>query len=270
MTQRPGKMPCSGRLKELRLFILSTRRMRVTWLQHTSTFSGRKHQAWQNVFNPSAKGRTRSKSWKQKAGSIQIKNEALFLFYFSIHERLTIIANQQRKAVAHSSAAAAGLGSVGMSKGWTLGLNTPVLGVLWPRGWDLHWFASLQVFPTSAPFLLPGSPLLKGKVCLFPAPHSHHSPQMHLIHTGDNDRKLQCNRIMGFIYRICFPITPTWYMYPHTHTHAHTWHFLCIYINISGWLCGSKMPPGGCRDAPKWFDTSEKGAGTSQIVSSSS
>jgi len=25
------------------------------------------------------------------------------------------------------------------------------------------------------------------------------------------------------------------------------------------------MPPGGCRDVPKWFGTSEEGAGKSQI-----
>lgn len=132
----------------------------------------------------------------------------------------------------------------------------------------LRGFAKLQVFPASAPLHHSGSPLLDGEVCHFPAPHSHHSRQMHLIHTGDNDRKLQCNRIMGFIYRICFPITPTRYMYLHTHTH--TWHFLCMHISISGWLCGREMPPGGCRDVPKWFNTGEKGAGTSQIVPSSS
>lgn len=93
MTQGPGKMPYSGWLKELCLFILSTRKMRVTWLQHTGTFSGRKCWAWQNLLNPSAKGRTRRKAgsrsqtcWNQKVGTISP-------CFYPMHNRFTLTTN---------------------------------------------------------------------------------------------------------------------------------------------------------------------------------
>lgn len=83
MTQGPGKMLYSGWLKELCLFILSTRKMKVTWLQHTGTFSGRKRWAWQKLLNPSGKGRMRSKSWKQKPDQLKSESGHNFSLFWS-------------------------------------------------------------------------------------------------------------------------------------------------------------------------------------------
>ena len=135
------------------------------------------------------------------------------IFFFSHQrEQLTVKTNHQQNGASCSGAAAAGPGSVRISEGRILGFIAPDLGVLCYGGWDSHPLqgrGGLRIFPSPAQLLHPRSPLLAGEVCRFPAPHSHRSPQMHLIHTADNDRKLQCNKIMGFIYRICFPITPT-------------------------------------------------------------
>lgn len=74
-----------------------------------------------------------------------------------------------------------------------------------------------------------------------------HCLQMSLIFTEDNDRKLLCNTVMGFIYRICILFTPTGWVYKNTYTNTCTHaHFFPpngrVQIIVSAWIGGREVP----------------------------
>lgn len=141
--------------------------MRATWLQHTSTFSGRKYRAWQNLFNPLAKGTTRSKSWEQKPNPFKLKIKhwlfkSIIIFFSHQREWLTIKTNHRWNGASSSTTAALCRGSMGISKGEILGLISLDLGVLCFGSWDLYTFARQG---TAADISKPYPTPRDGKVC---------------------------------------------------------------------------------------------------------